>query len=322
MSDWTYREAVIEALADELAADEDVILLGEDIGAAGGVFKATEGLQERFGADRVRDTPISEQAIIGAAIGGALCGLRPVAEIMFADFAGVCYDQIANQLAKYHYMSGGQGKTPVTVRFGNGGGLGFGAQHSQTVENWFLPHPGLKIVVPATADDAYALLRASIRDDAPVLFFEQKALYTKKFPREDGGDSEIGKARVTRAGTDVTVVASQSMLHEALEAAARLDGEIGVEVIDPRTLVPFDLDTVIDSLEKTSRLVVVQEGPAAGSWGAGLVADVVGTAFDLLDAAPVLISAAPTPVPYAASLELSRLPAADRVEAEIRQLFL
>jgi acetoin:2,6-dichlorophenolindophenol oxidoreductase subunit beta len=322
MSEWTYREAVIEALADELAGDEDVILLGEDIGAAGGVFKATEGLQSRFGVDRVRDTPISEQAIVGAAIGSALCGMRPVAEIMFADFAGVCYDQIANQLAKYHYMSGGQGKTPVTIRFGNGGGLGFAAQHSQTVENWFLPHPGLKIVVPSTADDAYALLRASIRDDAPVLFFEQKALYAKKFPREGGGEAEIGKARVVREGADVTVVATQLMLHRALEAAERLDGEVDVEVVDPRSLVPFDLATVVASLEKTARLVVVQEGPAAGSWGAGLVTDVVGSAFDLLDAAPVLISAPATPVPYAESLELSRLPDADRVEAEIKKLLL
>jgi pyruvate/2-oxoglutarate/acetoin dehydrogenase E1 component len=322
VSEWTYREAVIEALADELDSDQDVILLGEDIGAAGGVFKATEGLQERFGERRVRDTPISEQAIVGAAIGSALCGLRPVAEIMFADFAAVCYDQIANQLAKYHYMSGGQGKTPVTIRFGNGGGLGFAAQHSQTVENWFLPHPGLKIVVPSSADDAYALLRASIRDDGPVLFFEQKALYAKKFSREDRDEAVLGKARVARGGGDVTVVATQLMLHRALEAAERLDGEVSVEVIDPRTLVPFDLATVLASLEKTSRLVCVQEGPAAGSWGAGLIAEVVGSAFDLLDAAPVLISAPATPVPYAESLELARLPDADTVETEIKKIFL
>jgi pyruvate dehydrogenase E1 component beta subunit len=320
MSEWTYREAVIEALADELEADEDVILLGEDIGAAGGVFKATEGLQARFGPERVRDTPISEQAIIGASIGSALCGLRPVAEIMFADFAGVCYDQIANQLAKYNYMSGGQGPTPVTIRFGNGGGMGFAAQHSQTVENWFLPHPGLKVVVPATAADAYGLLRSAIRDDDPVLFFEQKALYSKKFPGGPGDAVPIGKAEVVRAGSDLTVVATQLMLHRALEAAERLAGEVDVEVIDPRTLVPFDTAAVLGSLEKTARLLCVQEGPLPGSWGSTLVAEIIGAAFDLLDAPPRLLSAAATPVPYAESLETARLPSVEGIEAAVREL--
>jgi pyruvate dehydrogenase E1 component beta subunit len=321
VSERSYREAVIDALAAELEADEKVILLGEDIGAAGGVFKATEGLQERFGADRVRDTPISEQAIVGAAIGASLCGLRPVAEIMFADFAGVCYDQIANQMAKYRYMSGGQGRTPVTVRFGNGGGMGFGAQHSQTVENWFLGHSGLKIAVPSTPRDAYALLRAAIRDDNPVLFFEQKALYGMRFAADaDAPPPELGKAEVVRAGSDVTIVATQLMRHRAAEAAERLAGEVEVELVDPRTLAPFDVECVLRSVEKTGRLLCVQEGPLPGSWASMLVTTVVGEAFDLLDAPPRVLSADQTPVPYAESLETARAPSVDSIEQAIRGL--
>ncbi len=321
MSDLTYRDAVIAALADELDADQDVILLGEDIGAAGGVFKATEGLQERFGADRVRDTPISEQAIVGAAIGAALSGLRPVAEIMFADFAGVCYDQIANQMAKYRYMSGGQASTPVTVRFGNGGGMGFGSQHSQTVENWFLGHSGLKIAVPATAEQAYGLLRAAIRDDNPVLVFEQKALYSMSFPAgDDPAPLELGRGRIVREGGDVTVVATQMMNHRAADAAETVSPEIEVELIDPCTLVPFDVEIVLRSLEKTGRLLCVQEGPLAGSWASMLVTTVVGEAFDLLDAPPRVLSAADTPVPYAKSLEAARTPTAGTIETALREL--
>ena len=281
----TYREAVIAALADELAHDDDVIVLGEDVGSAGGVFKATVGLQERYGPERVRDTPISEQAIIGAAIGAALGGMRPVAEIMFADFAGVCYDQIANQLAKYRYMTGGQASPAVTIRFGNGGTLGYGAQHSQTVENWFLPHSGLKIAVPSTPADAYALLRAAIRDEDPALVFEQKALYGMRGELDRGAPAPdgYGRARVVRAGGDVTVVATQVMLHRSLEAAERLAGEVEVEVIDPRMLVPFDLERVLESVAKTGRLLCVQEGTLPGSWASTLVAQVAEQAFDSLD---------------------------------------
>src|SRR5712691_6183659 len=195
MSELTYREAVTAALAAELERDEDVIVLGEDVGAAGGVFKATEGLFERFGPRRVRDTPISEQAIVGCALGAAITGLRPVAEVMFADFSGVCHDQIANQLAKFRYMTGGQAAVPVTIRMANGGGVGFAAQHSQTVENWFLNVPGLKICVPGTPADAYGLLKAAIRDDNPVLVFEHKQLYPSRGPVPDAdGLVELGKA--------------------------------------------------------------------------------------------------------------------------------
>ena len=317
----TYREAVTKALAEELERDDAVFLLGEDIAAAGGVFKATEGLHERFGPLRVRDTPISEQAIVGCALGAAVAGLRPVAEIMFADFAGVCYDQLANQLAKHRYMTGGQVATPVTVRMANGAGTGFAAQHSQSVENWFLNVPGLKICVPATPADAYGLLRAAIRDDNPVLVFEHKLLYPQSgLIPESNGLVPLGQAEVVRTGTDVTVVATQLMRQRSHEAAKLLAEEgIEAEVIDPRTLVPLDLQTITSSVEKTSRLVCVQESPPAGSWGATLVAQVVEHVWASLDARPRLVSGDETPIPYAAALEAAWLPDAERIAASIRE---
>jgi acetoin:2,6-dichlorophenolindophenol oxidoreductase subunit beta len=316
-----YRHAIARALADEMAADDRVILIGEDVGAAGGAFKSTAGLFERFGPTRVRDTPISEQAIVGAATGAAIMGLRPVAEIMFADFAGVCFDQIANQLAKYRYMTGGQVSVPVTIRMTNGAGAGFGAQHSQPTENWFLNIPGLKIAVPGTVPDLYGLLRSAIRDPDPVLVFEHKALFAVR-GTIPAGDSlvPLGVADVAREGGDVTIVATQQMRHRALEAATELARE-GIEaaVIDPRTLVPFDDATVVASLETTSRLAVVQEASADGSWGASLISRMLTGHFELFDAPPVLIAAEPTPVPYAGNLEAAWLPSADRIVAEVRK---
>jgi acetoin:2,6-dichlorophenolindophenol oxidoreductase subunit beta len=319
-----YRKVIARALADELAADPNVVFLGEDVGAAGGAFKTTEGLKERFG-DRVRDTPISEQAIVGSAVGAALMGLRPVAEIMFADFAGVCFDQLVNTLAKYRYTTGGQAKVPVTIRMANGAGAGFGPQHSQSAENWFLNVPGLKIVVPGTVEDLYGLLRSAIRDDDPVLIFEHKNLFALKglVPAEpdDNFLVPIGVADVVRAGTDVTIVASQQMRHRAVNAAESLATKgISAEVIDPRTLVPFDLDTVVDSLRKTSRLVVVQEGPPAGGWGVTLIASIATQYFELLDAGPVLITSDATPVPYSSPMEDAWLPDAARIAAEVTRL--
>lgn len=320
MAEVTYRDAVIRALADSLAADDDVFLLGEDIAAAGGVFKTTDGLQERFGADRVLDTPISEQAIIGLAIGSALQGLRPVAEIMFADFAGVTYDQLANQLAKYRYMTGGQVKVPVTVRLINGIGGGFGAQHSQTPENWFLSIAGLKIVTPGTPADAYGLLRAAIADDDPVLVFEHKGLLNLKGElADDPAPVPIGRAEVVRAGTDLTIVASQQMRWRAIEAAEELAGEgISVEVIDPRTIVPFDYETVGASIERTNNLLVVQEAPPGGSWGATLIARMVEQRLDSFDSPPVLLAGDETPIGYAATLETAWAPNAERIAAAVR----
>ena len=309
-------------MADALEADDRVFMLGEDIGAGGGVFKVTEGLQERFGADRVLDTPISEQAIVGTAIGAAVKGLRPIAELMFADFAAVCYDQIANQLAKYRYMTGGQVTVPVTIRMANGAGGGFASQHSQTVENWFLNVPGLKIAVPGSPADAYALLRAAVEDDDPVLFFEHKAMLNMKGELPDEPPSVgFGEAAVIREGTDVTLVATQLLRVHAEEAAAALDDEgASVDVIDPRTLAPLDMETINRSVEKTGRLVVAEESPAAGSWGATVVANVIATAFDTLDASPILVSSDDTPVPYAGPLEKAWMPNTERIVDAIRAL--
>lgn len=322
MIELTYREAVNRALAEELARDELVLLFGEDVGAAGGVFQATAGLFERFGERRVRDTPIAEQAIVGCALGAAVAGLRPVAEVMFADFAGVCHDQIVNQLAKYRYMSGGQAAVPVTVRMANGGGVGFAAQHSQSVENWFLNVPGLKICVPGTPADAYGLLKAAIRDDNPVLFFEHKRLYPERGQVSDDEQIiELGRADVVRAGSDVTVVATQLMRRRVLEAADVLAGEgVEVELVDPRTLVPLDLTTICESVRKTGRLVCVQECPPSGSWGATVATAVVETVWESLDVRPRLVSGDETPIPYAAQLEDAWLPGTDRILEAIRRI--
>src|SRR5882757_8644238 len=317
----TYKGAITRAIGDALGADEDVFFFGEDVGAAGGAFKTSEGLQERFGDRRVLDTPISEQAIVGLAIGAAMRGLRPVAEIMFADFAGVAFDQIANQLAKYRYMSGGQVTLPVTIRFAAGAGSGFGAQHSQAAENWLLNVPGLKIVVPATPADAYGLLRTAIEDDDPTLYFEHKGLFGLKeeLPAEPAL-VELGHADLVREGTDVTVVATQMMRHRAAAAADVLAGEgVAVELIDPRTLVPLDFDAIAASVRKTNHLVVVQEAPAFGSWGTGVISRVATEELEMLDAPPALVAGDDTPIPYAAPLEEAWLPDADRIAAEIRK---
>lgn len=321
MSEVTYKGAITRAIADALAADEDVFFFGEDVGAAGGAFKTSVGLQERFGPRRVRDTPISEQAIIGLAIGAAMQGLRPLAEIMFADFLGVAFDQIANQLAKYRYMTGGQVTLPVTIQMASGGGAGFGAQHSQTAENWLLNVPGLKLAVPGTPADAYALMRAAIEDDDPVLFFGHKGLFNlKEDLPEAPARVELGRAEVVREGNDVTVVATQMMRHRAIEATEALSARgISVELIDPRTLAPFDFQAIADSVDRTNHLVVVQEAPAGGSWGATLVSRLVEERFEMLDAPPALIAAPDTPVPYAGALEDAWLPDAETIAARIEK---
>jgi pyruvate dehydrogenase E1 component beta subunit len=320
MTEVSYRQAITQALADELEADERVILFGEDVAAAGGVFKATEGLQERFGAGRVLDTPISEQAIVGCAIGAAIRGLNPVIEIMFADFAGVCFDQLANELPKYRYMTDGQVSVGLTVRLANGAGGGFGAQHSQSVENWFLSMIGLKIVTPATPADAYALLRASIRDPNPVLFFEHKNLYNTTGELEADVPATIGKAAVAREGSDITLVASQLMRYRALEAAELLAAEgVSAEVIDPRTMIPFDLETVGASLNRTNRLICVQECPQGGSWGATMVAALMAEQFESFDAPPILVGGDETPIPYSGELEAAWLPSPERIADAARR---
>lgn len=320
-----YRQVISRAIGDQMREDPKVILFGEDVAAAGGAFKTTPGLLEEFGPVRVRDTPISEQAIVGAALGAAITGLRPIAEIMFADFAGVCFDQIANQVAKYRYMSNGQVTVPLTIRMANGAGAGFGAQHSQAAENWFLNIPGVKIVVPGTVEDLYALTRAAIIEDNPVLVFEHKNLFSLKGTIPTGADAigQLGLASVVRTGADITIVATQQMRHRAIEAAEVLAKD-GIEscVIDPRTLVPFDDDTVVESLQTTSRLLVVQEAPPAGSWGASLVARMLIEHFELFDAPPALLSTDDTPVAYAADMEKAWLPTVKDIVSESRRLYV
>ena len=271
MATITYREAVRRALDEELARDENVILFGEDVGAAGGVFKATPGLFEKYGGIRVRDTPISENAIIGAGIGAAVTGLRPVVELMFADFAAVTLDQIINQAAKFRYMSGGQLKVPLTIRAAQGAGAGFASQHSQCVETWFMHAPGLKVVVPSNPADVVGLLKTAIRDDNPVVFLEHKNQYAEKGEVPDGEFLiPFGVANIVREGSDVTIIATQRMVAVAMSAAEELakDG-ISCEVIDPRTLVPLDVETIVGSVRKTGRLVTVEEAPARRRLGGG-----------------------------------------------------
>jgi pyruvate/2-oxoglutarate/acetoin dehydrogenase E1 component len=320
VSTLTYREAIAAALVDAMEDDPDVVCIGEDIGAAGGVFKTTEGLFERFGPERVRDTPISEQAIVGAALGAAVTGLRPVAELMFADFAGVAFDQIANQVAKYRYMSGGQADVPLTIRMASGAGLGFGAQHSQATENWFLNVPGLHIAVPSTPGDVYGLLRTAIRSEDPVLIFEHKALFADRGEVERGAEVPLGVAEVVRAGRDVTVVATQLMVQRSMRAADTLASEnIEAEVIDPRTLAPLDLDTIAASVAKTGRLVCVQESPPAGGWGTTVIAAITHRCFDDLDAPPSIVASDDTPVPYSAELEARWMPTHEGIADAVRR---
>ena len=277
MPEMTYREAICKALADELRSDPEVIFFGEDVAAAGGVFKVTPGLLEEFGGDRVRDTPISEQAIIGMALGAAITGMRPVAELMFADFVPVAMDQLVNQVAKYRYMSGGQFIVPLTIRAAQGGGNGFGTQHSQCAESWLMNFPGMKVVSPSTPVDAYGLLRGAIRENNPVFVLEHKGLYNLKGDvPADTAPMPLGKAQIVREGRDVTLVASQLMLHRSIEAANQLAETIDCEVIDVRSFVPLDTATILQSLRKTNRLVIVEEAPHSAGWGgdiASLAAD-------------------------------------------------
>ncbi|MBC9730604.1 alpha-ketoacid dehydrogenase subunit beta [Streptomyces sp. TRM68367] len=318
----TYREAVAEGIAREMRRDPAVVCLGEDIGEAGGVFKTTVGLLKEFGPERVWDTPISEQAIVGAAMGAAITGMRPVAEIMFSDFLACCWDYLANEIPKVRYMTGGQVTVPLVVRTANGGGLGFGAQHSQATENWALTVPGLKIAAPSTPADVVGMLAAAIRSDDPVVFFEHKGLLATKGPLPPPDHIvELGRAAVVREGADVTLVALASMVPVALEAAAGLAQEgIDAEVIDLRCLVPLDVSRVLTSLRRTSRLVTVEENPYQGGWGATLVSVVADEGFGLLEAPVRRVAAQCVPLPFADALEDQVIPAADTVVTAVRAL--
>jgi pyruvate dehydrogenase E1 component beta subunit len=321
MAELTYRDAVAHGLAQEMRRDERVYLIGEDIGAAGGVFKTTPGLLDQFGPARVRDTPISEEAIIGVVMGAAMTGLRPVAEIMFSDFFATCWDIVANQIAKTRYMTGGQVTLPLVIKTANGGGLRFGAQHSQSVENWAMMIPGLKVVAPSTPADVVGLMAAAIREDDPVVFFEHKGLYASK---GDVPDRELvdrlGTARILREGGDVTIAALAARVPRALEAAATLADEgISAEVIDVRSLVPLDATRLCESVSKTSRLVTVEENPRLCGWGAEIVSIVVEECFWNLDGPPTRITTPHVPLPSAGDLEDRTIPTVDRIVETTRK---
>ena len=318
----TYREAVSEGIAREMRRDPSVVCLGEDIGAAGGVFKTAAGLFEEFGAGRVWDTPISEQAILGAAMGAAMTGMRPVAEIMFSDFFACCWDYLANEIPKVRYMTGGQVTVPLVVRTANGGGLGFGAQHSQAVENWALTVPGLKIAAPATPADVVGMMAAAIRSDDPVVFFEHKGLFASKgAPAPLGHVVELGQASVARAGSDVTLVALASTVPLALAAAEQVSSSgISAEVIDLRSLIPLDMATVLESVQRTSRLIIVEENPYQGGWGGTVASVVADEGFESLDAPIRRVAAACVPLPFADALEQEVIPTTEKVVTAIRSL--
>ncbi|MBI3942623.1 MAG: alpha-ketoacid dehydrogenase subunit beta [Chloroflexi bacterium] len=323
MRELTYSQALREALTEEMERDPNIILLGEDIGVYGGVFKVTEGLLARFGPERVRETPISEAGFIGAAIGLAMCGKRPMAELMFMDFAWVAADQIWNQAAKMRQMSGGQVSVPLVIRTQQGGGRGNAAQHSQSLEAQFTHVPGIKVVLPATPYDAKGLLKSALRDPDPVVVIEHKLLYnTKGLVPEESYTIPIGKADIKRAGQDVTVVSlSRTVLH-ALEAAEELAGEgISVEVIDLRSTAPLDLDTVIASVKKTSRLVIAHEAHRTMGVGAEIAALVQEHAFEYLDAPVMRVGAVDVPIPYSQPLESAVLPGKDNIVQAVRSFF-
>jgi acetoin:2,6-dichlorophenolindophenol oxidoreductase subunit beta len=322
MAELTYRDAVAAGIAQEMERDESVVFLGEDIGAAGGVFKATVGLFERFGPKRVRDTPISEQAILGAAMGAAMTGLKPIAEIMFSDFLAVCWDIVANEIAKTRYMTNGQITLPLVIRTANGAGSRFGAQHSQAVENWAMMIPGIKVIAPAFPADVKGLLAAAVRDPDPVLFFEQKSLYPMKGEVPDGEHvDELGKARVLREGKDCTIVALASMVHKSLDAAAILEKEHGISatVVDVRSLVPLDTQTILSAVGKTGRLFTVEENPRLCGWGAEIVSIAAEECFWSLDAPIVRITTPHIPLPSADRLEDATIPSVERIVREIRE---
>jgi acetoin:2,6-dichlorophenolindophenol oxidoreductase subunit beta len=313
-----FRTAIRDALDEELAADERVILFGEDIAVAGGVFATTPGLYEKYGAERVFDTPISELALAGAAFGSAVTGLRPVVEIMFGDFLTLAMDSLVNQSTKYWFLTQERVSVPLVFRSVVGAGGRFGAIHSQMPASWFMGVPGLKIVGPSTPADAKALLKAAVRDDNPVLFFEHKRLYTLE-GEVDGEPGRLGEAKVVRQGDDVTVVTAMKSVHDSLVAAEALERDhLSAEVIDLRTLRPMDIDTVVASVRKTNRLVVVEEGPLTGGWAGEVMAVVTEHALGHLDDA-WRIATPNAPIPYSPPLEDAFLPGSERIADEIRR---
>ena len=322
MAQLTYRDAVSAAIAQEMLRDSRVVLLGEDAAAAGGVFKTTVGLFEQFGEKRMRDTPISELAILGAAMGASMTGLRPIAEIMFSDFLACCWDYVANQIAKTRYMSDGQLEVPLVIRTANGGGARFGAQHSQSVENWAMAIPGLKVVAPSNAADAKGLLAASIRDPDPVIFFEHKAILGNKCEVPDGEYVlPLGQAAVLREGKDATILALAAMVPRALAAAETLAAEHGISatVIDLRCLVPLDTKTILAHSARTGRVFTVEENPRLCGWGAEVTSIIQEEAFSSLKGPMVRITTPHIPLPAADRLEDEVIPTVARIINDVRK---
>jgi len=318
----TYREALREALQEEMRREETVFLMGEDIAEWGGCYKVTDGLLAEFGEERVRNTPISEAGFVGAALGAAITGMRPVAEIMYIDFSTVAFDQIVNQIAKIRYMVGGQLNVPLVIRTQGGAGRSSAAQHAQSLEALFMHTPGLLIAMPSTPHDAKGLLKTAIRNDNPVMFIEHKLLYSEEgeIPEEEYL-IDFGKAHTKREGKDLTIVATSRMVLKAIEAAEKLDEQgISAEVIDPLTLVPLDKETIIDSVKRTNRLLIVHEAVERCGFGAELAAIVIKEAFDYLDAPIERVAAANVPVPFAPALEDYVIPDVDDIVDAVRKM--
>ncbi|MGM9535760.1 MAG: alpha-ketoacid dehydrogenase subunit beta [Intestinibacter sp.] len=325
MKEITYKDAVREAMVEEMRRDEDIIFLGEDIGVYGGAFGVSVGMVEEFGEERVRDTPISEAAIAGCAVGAAATGLRPIMEIMFSDFITIAMDAIVNQAAKMRYMFGGKAQVPMVVRTPSGSGTGAAAQHSQSLEAWMCHVPGLKVVAPSTPADAKGLLKAAIRDNNPVIFFENKLLYkTKGLVPEEDYVIELGKADIKREGSDVTVITYGRMLERCQVAAEALEKEnIDVEIVDLRTLYPMDKETIIKSVCKTGRVLIVHEAAKTGGLGGEISATIAESeAFDYLDAPIKRLAGKDVPIPYNPELEKAVVPRTDEIEDAIRSLIV
>jgi pyruvate dehydrogenase E1 component beta subunit len=321
MAELTYREAIRDAMSEAMRRDDDVFIMGEDIAEMGGSMGVTQGMLDEFGPDRVRNTPISEMAIVGAGIGAAVAGMRPIVEVMYQDFMTLAMEQLVQQAAKHRYMSGGQIKVPLTIRTQGGAGWSPGAQHAQQVEAWFLHVPGLKVVFPSTPEDVRGLLWASIYDDNPVVFFEHRTLYGLKadVPEEIEG-AELGKARVHREGEDVTVIATGRLVHESLAAAKEAEeAGISVEVVDPRTLLPLDEEALVASVKKTNRCVVAHEAVTRMGFGAEVAALVQHQAFDYLDAPVERVGAKFAPIPFAPVMEEFVVPHAEDVLAAVKR---
>lgn len=321
MRELTYMEAVREAMCQEMRVNEDVFIMGEDVGIYGGPFGLTNGMIEEFGSERVRNTPISEAALSGCAVGAALMGMRPIIDLQFSDFITIATDNIVNQAAKLRYMFGGKGKVPIVLRTPGGSGAGFAAQHSQSLEAWMAHIPGLKVVQPSTPYDAKGLMKAAMDDDNPVMFYEHKLLYgVKGDVPEEAYSIPLGKADVKRKGSDVTVIATSIMVHRSLEAAKQLEQEgISVEVVDPRTLVPLDKDTILNSVKKTGRVVVVYEAVKRGGYGAEIASLIAESdAFDYLDAPIVRLGGLPVPMPSNPILEKKAVPQVEDIVQAIK----